>query len=80
MVLALILEPSIGSRYQRVGGHLTRTREVDHQFHVKVPLLALWIASHNPGARSGHNLPRDFTFASLALVLFRPPGTPQGQG
>ena len=43
-----------------------------------VLLPALWTASHNPGARSGHNLPRDFTFASLALVHLPSAGYPAG--
>jgi len=44
------------------------------------PLRTLWTASHIPGPQSGHNPPGDLTFASLALALFHPPGTPQGQG
>jgi len=47
---------------------------------LKSQLRSLWTGSHNLAARSGDNLPGDLTFASLALVFFRPPGTPQGQG
>jgi hypothetical protein len=46
----------------------------------KITLQTLWTASHNAGARSGHNPPRDLTFASLALAPDRPQGIPQGQG